>query len=287
MTDKQKKLVQNIFAKIDDFPTLPTIYNQLNDAIANPLTSANDVAKIISQDQSSATKVLRVSNSAMYGFVGKVSTINQAVVNIGFSEIKSIVLALSIINQFKDIKSSDALSMTEFWRFSLNVGTVARNIARQKGVENIEEYLVAGIIHGIGKLVFIKTVPELYFQLIQHARDNNQSLSAIESKVIGITHSTAAEYLAKKWKLPVSHRKMFTALYNGYPEGRYHDLSATVHLSLVYAAMTGIGDTGESKVPKLNKEIWENMNLPSDFFTENSPIFEKELNDSVNILLRD
>jgi len=287
MTDKQKKLVQNIFAKIDDFPTLPTIYNQLNDSIANPLTSANDVASIITQDQASATKVLKVSNSALYGFVGRVTTINQAVVNIGFSEIKSIVLALSIINQFKDVKSSDALSMTDFWTYSLNVGTISRNIARQKGIENIEDYLVAGIIHGIGKLVFIRTIPELYFQLIQYARDNNQSLTSIENKVIGITHTSAAEYLAKKWKLPISLRKTFLALYNGFPEGRYHDLSAAVHLSMIYASMTGVGDSGDKRIPKLNKDIWDEMKLPDDFFTENSPIFEKELSDSVNILLKD
>jgi HD-like signal output (HDOD) protein len=286
VTDKQKKLCQNIIAKIDDFPTLPTVYSQLSDAIANPLSSAKQIGDIISQDQSSALKVLRVANSAMYGFVGKITSVQQAVVSIGFQETKSIVLALSIINQFKELKSADAISLPDFWKFSFSVGVVARNIARNRGKKNIEEYLIGGIIHGIGKLLFIKTVPELYLQLISHAKENNISLVQIENKVIGMNHSTIAGYIAKKWKLPIPLKKMFDSLYNGYPEGRYQDLSATVHLAFVYSYMTGIGDAGDNIIPKLNKDIWKKLKIENDFFTENQPIFEKEIDHAINILLR-
>jgi len=101
------KLINTIISKIDDFPTLPTIYTKLNEVTSDPKSTANDVANIIAQDQASATKVLRLVNSPSYGFKRNISTISQAVVLLGFDEIKNIVLTITIIDTFKDIGNSN------------------------------------------------------------------------------------------------------------------------------------------------------------------------------------
>jgi HD-like signal output (HDOD) protein len=62
--EKMKK--ELIIAKLNELPTLPVIYQKLVDTMANRHSTTNDIAKIISTDQVSASKVLRIANSPIF-----------------------------------------------------------------------------------------------------------------------------------------------------------------------------------------------------------------------------
>ena len=79
-------LVQRILKDAKDLPTLPTVYSALCDLIASSKSNAQAVAELISTDQASASRLLRVANSAFFGFSGKIETISRAVVLLGFDE---------------------------------------------------------------------------------------------------------------------------------------------------------------------------------------------------------
>jgi len=70
--------IEEIQSRINDFPTLPTIYTRLMEVIANPRTTVQDVADVIVKDQSSTAKVLKVVNSPIYGIPGTVKNVTQA-----------------------------------------------------------------------------------------------------------------------------------------------------------------------------------------------------------------
>lgn len=122
--ETQQKLINNLMVKVNEFPTLPTIYSKLSDTINNPTSSAADVAEVISQDQAAVTKILKVANSSVYGFVRKVTSIDQAVVYIGFQQIKALVLALSVIKLFDNTKEIKNLTPDGLWRYSFAVGAI-------------------------------------------------------------------------------------------------------------------------------------------------------------------
>lgn len=285
MDKKQQKLIDGILAKIDEFPTLPTIYNKLSDTIANPRCSAKDVAEVIAQDQASTTKVLKIANSAMYGFVSKVTSITQAVVYIGFQEVKALVLALSVIDMFKGTKDNDVINIIDLWKFSFAVGVISRSIAKTSGEKVTEDFFVAGIVHGIGKLLFLKSIPDMYYKVLLYTKENNVRLIDVERKVLGITHSQVSQILAEKWKLPKSLQNTLGNYYIGFVDGRFQMMTGVIHLAVISGSMYQFGDPCDRYIPNLNKEIWNFLKLPENFFSSNYPIFSKEYDEMVGILL--
>ncbi len=270
-------ILKNIMARVNDFPTLPTIYTALTAAMANPMCSASDIADVISQDQSSAVKVLKVSNSAIYGNLRKVTSIQDAIFIIGTKEIKAIVLALAIMKLFSGAKEMEGLKPSDLWEYSFGVGSISRNIAKELGLPNPEDLFVAGIIHGIGKLFFLIGVPELYSKVVVAGKMKKMKLRDVEKAVLGITHSLIAQLLAEKWKLPKDFCTMFEYQYSGLPDGKFHSYSTIVHLAMVSASMLRIGDSATDLIPTLNKDIWKQMDIDKKFFTKNLPIFKKEV----------
>lgn len=283
----QQKLQASLLGKVKEFPTLPTVYTKLSETIANPRCSAQDVADVISQDQASATKVLQVANSAVFGFVRQIKSINQAVVYIGFDEIKSIVLAISVIDLFKDAKKINSLDPTDIWKYSFFTGVIARNIAKQLGEKKIEEYFVAGIIHTIGRLMLLIYIPEIFEKILIAAKTKKLFVSKLERSVLGVSSSYLSEMLAEKWKLPNDLTKCLGNYPSGMSDGRFHKLTSVIHLSSVSTSMMGIGGNGDYKIPRLNKEIWEFLKLPKNFYSSNYLMMMKEYNDIARLLLEE
>lgn len=275
--DNRDNILKNILARVNDFPTLPTIYSALTSAMANPMCSASDIADVISQDQSSAIKVLKVSNSVIYGNLRKIKSIQDAVFIIGTKEIKAIVLALSVMKLFKGAKETESINPEDLWEYSFGVGSISRNIAKELGLPNPEDLFVAGIIHGIGKLFFLIWVPELYSKVVKAGKEKKMKLRDTEKAVLGINHSIIAQLLAEKWKLPRDFVVMFENQYNGLQDGKFHTYSTIVHLAMVASSMFRIGDAGTDLVPTLNKDIWNQMDIDKNFFSRNLSVFKKEV----------
>jgi HD-like signal output (HDOD) protein len=284
------KLINNIITKIDEFPTLPTIYTKIEEVTNDPRATASDVANIISQDQASATKVLKLVNSPIFGFKRNISTISQSVVMLGFDEIKKIVLTISIIDAFKDIGSSKYLKPIDLWKYSIAMGIISKIIAENLDntkfkVESIEKVFLCGVLHGIGKLLFMKMLPELYDKVITYSYENKVSTRETEIKIIGMHNSTAGRLLSEKWNLP-SEIKDVIKYYNvGDIEGEFDINVAIVHVASFVVDILEFGKSGEFKERFLNSKTFNKLDLPNDFFTKNLPRFVSEYKESINLLL--
>lgn len=150
-------LTEKILKNVKDLPTLPTVYSALSEAMANPQSTANDVPKIVSMDQASAIKVLRIANSAFYGFSGRIENI-RAIVVLGFNEVRNLILASSVMSLFAKKESLIGFRPSDFWAHSLSVALIARSIGKLTGGINVENFFVAGILHDIGKLYFFNSL---------------------------------------------------------------------------------------------------------------------------------
>ncbi len=127
----ENKIIKNIIANINELPTLPTVVDELNRLLQNPKTSAEEVGKAIITDQAIASKVIKLVNSAFYGFPGKITTITHAIVILGFSTVRNIVLTASIIGSI-DSKSvsNKSFSLPDFWMHSISTGAFALTIGK-------------------------------------------------------------------------------------------------------------------------------------------------------------
>ena len=107
-------LTEKILKNVKDVPTLPTVYSALSEAMANPQSTASDVAKIVSMDQASAIKILRIANSAFFGFSGRIENIHRAIVVLGFNEVRNLILASSVMNLFSKKESLISFRPSDF-----------------------------------------------------------------------------------------------------------------------------------------------------------------------------
>lgn len=192
-------------AHLESLPTLPAIAIKLVQAAADPKTDADDIAALIKGDQSLAAKVLSAANSALAGGRG-VSTVEQAVVRLGFRAVRNLVLATKVFECFPPDRSRPAkrFDRTEFWRHALAVACAARRLALARpapGVDAEEAYL-AGLLHDLGKVALHAVFPKGYERVIAESERQRGDIADCERAVLGVDHFVAGRRLAERWRLP-------------------------------------------------------------------------------------
>lgn len=277
--------IKNILSQVKDFPTLPTIYSTLLDVMANPRSTVQDVANVITKDIAASAKILKTVNSALYSMQVRIDTISQAIFHLGFNEVKNLVIALSILDMFSRVKSFNTFSLVDFWKHSIAVGCITRLIGTIIGIKNIENYFLSGIVHDIGKLFFLKNYEAEYRQVIDYVQENKVFIKEAEKKIFGLSHLTVGDLLAEKWRLPPSIRNTIKNHSTGIVNGRIDLQVGCVHLANIIARSLELGFAGDEYVPEPNPEIWASLNLPSNVFTKVLPRILIEYEQSVSILL--
>lgn len=269
-----------------DFPTLPTVYTALSEAMSNPRSTAADLSGIIATDKSSASKVLRVANSPIYGFSGQIDTISKAVFYIGFNEIKNLVAASSTIDMFSKAKASLNFSPVDLWKHSVAVGVITRIIGQSLGIRSLENYFLAGILHDLGKLLFYEYADVEYGRALKLVLEKKISIREAEIQALGISHTVAGELLAERWRLPLPIRNAIRYHTTGVvPNGEPDVMLAAVHVANIVARAMELGFPGDDLIPEPNKKAFEILKLPSDFFTKMSDKIYFDYEQSVALIL--
>jgi HD-like signal output (HDOD) protein len=161
--DEQQILKQ--LNKIKDIPTLPTIVFELNQQLENPETSIATVSETIERDQAMALKILKLVNSAYYGFKNRISDVRAAVVLLGFNAVRNAIISISIIHALpKNILFQD-FKMGAFWKHSLAVAVTSKNIAQKSGLESPDNCFVGGLLHDVGKVILAQYFQDLFVRV--------------------------------------------------------------------------------------------------------------------------
>lgn len=264
-------VIQKVLYGVEDFPTLPTIYTALTSVLENANSTPADASNVISRDQSAAMKILKVANSSMYGFRGRIDSVTQAIFYIGFEEVRNLIIAISILDIFKKTSLNENFNPVDLWKHSIATGIISRQLGFYIKARNLENFFIAGIIHDIGKLLFVRNLAEEYNKAIIHAIDKQISIRDSEAELMGITHTVAGELIAEKWKLPSSIKNAIRHHHTGSSDGSPDILTACVHIANTAARMFGLGESGDAIIPEPNVSIWKILNLPQDFFTQVYP----------------
>ncbi len=259
-------LVDRICEQVNSLPTLPTIYSALNELIENPRATPEDAAKVIATDQATAFKILRSANSAFYGLNGRVDTISQAIIHLGFNEIKNLVAAISIVNMFKKNSDIDNFCPVDFWAHSIGVGVMTRFIGQVIGLGNVENFFLAGILHDLGKLIFVEYAKEEYIEALRIAEEKRIPLRDAEMTVLGIDHTFAGELLSDRWKLPESIKQAIRYHHLGTIDDKHNVIVASVHIANICAKLFAMGYSGDAIIPEPNYKVWEVLRLPDNVF---------------------
>lgn len=233
--------IEYIVSKVDDMKVLPEIINKIIALTDDPDSTVQDMEKAILKDSVLTTKILRLANSAYYGYARNISTISRAAVLLGFQAIKSLALASTMRTYLTDELKGYSLEKNQLWTQSQTCAIVSRFIAKQIKYPNPEEAYIAGLLRDIGKTILNQHMEKEYAEVLLRIEMDNLSFLDAEREVLGFNHAEIGEKVAEKWNLP---KALVDAI------GHHHTpelaninplLVSIVHIADAITMMMGVG----------------------------------------------
>ncbi|MBN2139369.1 MAG: HDOD domain-containing protein [Desulfovibrionaceae bacterium] len=217
--------VKGQILSIKDLPTLPRVLDEVTKLVKDPDSSTEEIARLISRDQVLSAKVLKMVNSPVYGFPGRISSIQHALVLLGFNVIRGVIISTSVFDMMES-------AMKGLWEHSLGCSTACGIVARTLKLDDPEEFAVAGLLHDLGKVVSAVQLPELHQAVAASVEHDDLSYYDAEKKVMGFGHDRINAWLARHWNLPGNIREAMS---------NHHRPEAAQHYPL-YPAVVNVGD---------------------------------------------
>lgn len=284
MSNKTKESFQQILGRMDGLPSIPSSLSRILEALDNPDSSASDLAAALKLDQSVAARVLKMVNSAYFGFPRSIDTIQQAVTILGFRSIRDLVVISSLFNVVDRNSGRTSLDREGFWRHAVACGVAAKSIAQRTGVSRGEEIFLAGLLHDIGKVLLDAYLHEEYHEVLETAKRENLMLFEAEKLVLGASHTDFGQWLANEWKLPYNLTAGVAYHHNPTACPDHYILACLVHVSDVLVQALEIGHSGERLIPAIDPQAWASLHLTETLLEQIIPEFEEEL-DTAQALL--
>ena len=195
--NQKRKKTELILSNIYNLPAMSSVMLEVSKLLDDPSTGTSRLSKMIGRDQGLATKILSIANSPLYGLPRKVSTIDFAILIIGYQDIKNIVIALSMIESFKN-KTDKNLNQKDFWLHSVVCGNGAKRIAEDRNIKLSGEAFVSGLLHDLGIPVIHKYFHSSFEEIVKKVNEKGYSYLDAELETIGYNHQDIGGFLEGK-----------------------------------------------------------------------------------------
>ncbi len=199
----KNETLRKIVTGIRNLPSLPSLYNLIVEEMQSPEGSLKKVGHLISQDVSMSAKILQLVNSAFFSLPQKVTDPQQASVFVGIETLKSLILSIHLFSSLTKDAELCGFSPVKMWRHSLRTGRLAGDIARAENADRkvVEEAMIAGMLHDIGKLILLK-IPQKFKEVMDLVEKTGCTDAEAEFSVMEASHAELGAYLLGLWGLP-------------------------------------------------------------------------------------
>ncbi len=187
--------------KITKLPTLPVIAQEILSLTSDDLISIEKLEDVIENDTSISAKILSVSNSVFFGTEIPNTSINNAIVRIGFNNVRNIAIGIALFTLLIKGNNSGPLSNRKLFKHSISVGLISKIVAEFLDFFEKDEVFLCGLLHDIGLLLMNSYMEDAYYTVVNEFK-NESFLCDAEKKVLGYTHADIGLWLAEQWKLP-------------------------------------------------------------------------------------
>jgi putative nucleotidyltransferase with HDIG domain len=254
MSKIDPKILRHKVENINALPTVPGVLKRLSGVIEKPRITIDEISAFISNDPALTTKVLKMVNSAIYGFPGRIASVSHATMLLGLNVIKGLLLGVSVIELMQK-------TMSGLYEHSLACAIASRVIAQKKGLKEPEEVSVAGLLHDIGKVILVLEFPKEYEAAMNEAQGQKTSIFEAEKNQFNATHAEVGSWLAEKWRFPRSLIEVIAFHHRPALAKNVPMEAAIVHFADLLVRARGFGFAGDSFVPEVNTAAFEILNL--------------------------
>jgi len=230
-----------ILSTISSIPAMPTVIVKIRKLLSDPDVSFMELAQTIKYDPGLTANILRLTNSAYFGFSKSVNTVQQGVVRLGTKRIFELAVAAAVAPMTqKEVKGYD-LSPGKLWEHSVAVAIGAEQLALALDIKAPDYTFTAGLLHDIGKIVLGTFVEVDAAPIMELSLQKDVSFDEAEKQVLGIDHAEAGAILLEKWNLPEGIVNVDR--WHHRPDQFQGDMLVLdlVHVADVLAMMSGLG----------------------------------------------
>ena len=243
--------------KVKELSTLPLVANNVIQLTQSPKSSALEVGEAISQDPALSSKVLRIANSAFYGFPRKITTIHLAIVVLGFANIRNIVLTASISDMMSGKMKNGNFDREAFWKHSIACAITSKLIAKRLGFKNDEEVFLWGLLHDLGKIILDSHFRKEFTEVVHLVKKENILIRDAEKRVLGVDHAEVGGIVSERWNLPPALIKCVKLHHSPTLANESIRMVSIVHVADILCRALGLGNGGDGKIPCVDEEAWE------------------------------
>lgn len=254
MSSIDPKILRHKVESINTLPTVPGVLKKLSAIIEKPRITLVEISAFISNDPALTTKVLKMVNSAIYGFPGRIASVSHATMLLGLNVIKGMLLGVSVFELMQK-------TMKGLYEHSLACAIAARVIAQKKGLKDPEEISIAGLLHDIGKVILVLEFPQEYEAAMSEAQAKGIIIFDAEKNHFNATHANVGGWLSEKWRFPRNLIEVIEYHHRPALSKNAPMESAIVHFADLLVRARGFGFAGDNFVPEVNPVAFELLKL--------------------------
>ncbi len=200
------KIAGKMINEIDSLPTFDSTVTRIQQLIQSPDSDINVISLEVQKDISLTSNILKLANSAAFGLANRIENVEQAVQIIGLRELSNMLYSVGT----KRIMENRYHAFEEVWEESKECAFICSKLARLKGLnrENANKLFIAGLLHDIGRVIFLSIAEDTVRSVVKIAGMRNESPDLVlEEAMIGVSHTTIGGLISKRWNFPVGIQK--------------------------------------------------------------------------------
>lgn len=249
--------------KTRQLPTLPVIYQEIDAITKDPYASAADVSQVVNGGPAFASALLRLANSALYARPEPVTTVTRAVSLLGHKEIRELCLMTCVL-EIMALSGDRSLPVETFWQHAVATAAAAKVIGQEQGVAVAEELFLAGLLHDIGMLFWLRFYPDELAAIFTAAEGTGRTVYEVERERMGTSHPRLGRMIGQQWRLPRAYVEVIATHHAPDQADNAQLLSATVHVANTLVHALELSGASLAGVPVIANSAWEALRLDMD-----------------------